>query len=105
MLAHVAHLLKVAVTDPDNPDYPGIPDGADGGRLDPVIPDLLPQAASSRSTHRGRRDSSRHFRYFRGKAMLPPRQEGPLPRAALPEAFPMFRGQPPQIDYLTALGA
>ena len=28
-------MLKVAVTDPDNPDYP-------------VIPDLLPQAASSR---------------------------------------------------------
>ena len=28
VLAHVAHMLKVAVTVPDNPDYPGIPDGA-----------------------------------------------------------------------------
>jgi hypothetical protein len=27
VLAHVAHMLKVAVTDPGNPDYPGIPDG------------------------------------------------------------------------------
>ena len=48
MLAHFAHMLEVSVTDPDTPDYPGIPDGADGWRLDPVIPDLLPQAASSR---------------------------------------------------------
>ena len=31
VLAHVAHMLEVSVTDPDNPDYPGIPDGADGG--------------------------------------------------------------------------
>ena len=30
-LAHVAHMLELAVTDPDNPDYPGIPDGAEGG--------------------------------------------------------------------------
>ena len=31
VLAHVAHMLKVAVTDPGNPDYHGIPDGADDG--------------------------------------------------------------------------
>ena len=30
VLAHVAHMLELAVTDPDNPDYPGIPNGADG---------------------------------------------------------------------------
>ena len=29
MLAHVAHMLEVSVTDPDNPDYPGIPVFAD----------------------------------------------------------------------------
>ena len=35
-------MLKVAVTDPDNPDYPGIPDGARQWRLEqqrPGIPD------------------------------------------------------------------
>jgi hypothetical protein len=31
VFAHVAHMLEVSVTDPDNPDYPGIPDGAEGG--------------------------------------------------------------------------
>ena len=28
VLAHVAHMLMVAVTDPGNPDYPGIRDRA-----------------------------------------------------------------------------
>jgi hypothetical protein len=31
VLAHVAHMLEVSVTDPDNPDYPGITNRADGG--------------------------------------------------------------------------
>ena len=42
MLTHIAHMLEVPVTDPDNPDYPGIPDGARRTPLDPVILDLLP---------------------------------------------------------------
>ena len=29
VLAHVAHMLEVSVTDPANPDYPGIPVFAD----------------------------------------------------------------------------
>ena len=52
VFAHVAHML-VSVTDPDNPDYPGIPDGARRWRLNPVIPDLPPQAASSRCQDAG----------------------------------------------------
>jgi hypothetical protein len=86
-----------------NPDIPVFPDQA-SRRPAPsriqrsrsrllfwVHPGLLPPTTPI-ATHRGRRDSSRYFRYFRGKAMLPPRQEGPLPQAALLRGLPDVQG-------------
>ena len=37
VLAHVAHMLEVSVTDPDSPDYPAIPDLAATSDLEPLL--------------------------------------------------------------------